>query len=583
MAKFKKDGKEANQHLLERFEYASDRKQKNFETMATYAYNYYEGSQWLSGEIDKLEQEERLPTKLNYVFKIMNTISGNERQNRNDLYVYPLEGGDVDMANILNYLFKYIKKNNNLDWLFSNGNMDGFLTGQGWFKNWIDIDENHKPEIKISKRSPLVMYFDPDSIAYDLSDCKDMFEAVWWGKERLKKLYPEHKNEIDGWASDKNVGERKLYVNDDRDMVRVVDAEYKVYEKKPFWFDGKVFHEKEVKNSRKIYHSIPKIKYKRFFGDIVLEEMENPYGCDGYSYSMVCPYFINGRGVSVFEQIRDFQDIINKSHSQFMDALNRQLGVGILYEEGAIEDEDMLVEFRNGGIGKVPAGAISGNKMEIVKPAEYPAAHAATVKDAVVQMKEVVGITEVFEGFAPGRIESGLGVQILKRQSGLVFEEPTDNIRMTQIEVGRKILNQIKRYWSTDKVVRIVGEDGNFNDIIIENTEIRTATIDKKTGDVVEQNSIGNKLKEGKYDFVIDVNQPSVTARQYNLLLGIEIFKVLPDPRLIPLLVGMTDFPHKDEWIATLTQAVQEQGVSPDGDNGALNQLLQQNQGEMSG
>jgi len=574
------EGKQANQHLLERFEYASDKKGQFFDKSCENAYKYYNGTgHWLAGEIEKLEGEDRLPTKLNFIFKILNTISGNERQNRNDLHIFPMENGDVDMSNILNFLFKYVKKNNNLDWLSSDVAMDSFLTGQGWYKNYIEIDELFKPEIKIKKRSPKLMYFDPDSITYDLSDAKDVFEAVWQSKDRLKQQYPKLKREIDSWYSDKNISERDLYVDEKKDMVRVIDAEYKVYERKPFWFDGTNLSEEPGKG-KKIYHTIEKVKFKRFFGDVVLEEMEDPYGCGGFSYTPLFPYFVNGQGVSIFEQIVDVQDIINKSHSQFMDALNRQLGVGVLYEEGAVEDEDVFVDFRSGGIGKVPAGAISGGKIKLTDPPEYPAAHAKTVTDAITLMKEVVGITEVFEGFAPGRIESGLGVQILKRQSGLVFEQPTDNIRMTQINMGRKILNQIRKFWSTDKITRIVGEDGNYNDIAIESGEIRTSEVDKNTGDIKNIKTLPNNLKEGKYDFVIDVNQPSVTARQYNLLLGIEIFKTVPDPRLIPLLVDMTDFPHKDEWIATLTQAVEEQGIDAGGDSGQLNALLQQNQGE---
>ena len=85
--------------------------------------------------------------------------------------------------------------------------------------------------------------------------------------------------------------------------------------------------------------------------------------------------------------------------------------------------------------------------------------------------------------------------------------------------------------------------------------------IDKNTGEALGDNQVfSNKLKEGKYDFTIDVNQPSATAKQYNLLLGMEIFKVVQDPRLIQLLINLTDFPYKEEWIQTLTQSM-EQGL----------------------
>jgi hypothetical protein len=567
---------------LKRWVYARDMRQQHWDNVARRAYDYYNGlGHWTFEEQRYLFKQERPPYRLNFIFKWMNVVSGNERQNRNELWIYPMEGGDVKMASVYNYILKYIKKENNLDWKTSQAVLDGFLTGYGWLKNELEFDENLDLQIKVGWVNPMLMYYDPDSIEYDLSDAQDVFEAVWVKKEDLKERYPKLAPNISAWYKDAPA-EADLYVNRNKDMCRVVDA-YKrsvKYEKK--YFDktnGKIYSE-GGKDRDAFNAPTPIIKFQRLFGDVVLEEMDNPHGLNDFPYTMICPFFIKGQAVALMDQVVDIQDIINKSYSTLMDILNRQPKSGGLVEEGAV-DEDTLEAMRAGEWKFVPPGTISGNKIMKWDAGQYPQAHAEVLNSAVEYGKYILGITDVWEGVAPGRVESALGLQLLRQQSVLSFEQAVDNVRTSQISLGRKLLKQINQYWGLDKTLRLLGEEGELIELNITPETVSIDKIDKQTGETLEEGEpMTNVLNKGKYDFTIDLNQPSTTVRQWNMYLALEITKLIQDPitqaRAIAKVIDMTDFPKKDEWKAIIEEAAQMGALTSGAQIDQLGQAISQ-------
>ena len=590
---------ESKPFILERWEYAKDQKEKYFDLNARENYGYYDGTgHWTADEVAKLTEEDRPITTLNFIFKAINALIGNEIANRNGLYIYPTENGDIQMANIMNYAFKYISQRSKLDWRFTQANIDGYITGMGFLKNMVSIDRDGTVGIFVKHINPLLIYLDPDSIEYDISlDAQDIHEVAYIPKRELINRYPNYKKEIEQFY-DGNFDGHDLYVDEDNELCTVIYSEYKKYEKEKYWIvdnkivrydkDRKIWYDNlgnQYKNNitvgkRMFINVVPKIYGVWHFGDIELEpEILNPYGCgeDQYSYTLDSPYFVKGVGVSPIDQIKSIQDIINKSYAQSLDILNRQPKVGGLYESNAVEDPEELEEISRTGKW-IEVKDI--NRIKVVDPPIYPGAHMAAVKDSISLLKEILGLPEIFLGEAPGRVESGLGLQILKRQSGIAFEAPADNLRYTQIMVGKKLINQIKEFWSIGKLMRIVGDDGNFTDVNIQGNTITVQNIDKNTGEPIgEELTLRNRLKNSDYDLVVDVNSPSPTQQMVNQMMAVQLFNQLPDPRLVPLLIDMLNFPNKEKWKQALTQMAQEgnmpQSMNNQG-NGNIIDLIKQ-------
>jgi hypothetical protein len=557
-------------YLLERWEYSRDRKKEYFETACKENYRYYDGTgHWTEAEVKDLASDDRPATVMNYVFKLINTFVGNEIQNRNDIHVFPMEGGDVAMANILNYGYKFVKNNSRLDWKFTQAHLDGLISSQGWIMNKIKFDRQGRPLINIMNKNPLMVYFDPDSIELDLSDCQDVFESEFVFKPELIKKFPQFEKQITKFAS-ADIDDHGVYVDRKKDLVRVLYCEYMKWEKQPYYVvripNGGFKYMKEQPKRGEIpsgatvtkeFDTVAQSYGTRILGDIELEEpIKNPYGCgnDKFSYTLISPYFVAGRGVSIVDQFKSMQDMINKSYSQAVDILNRQPKVGGLFEEGAIDDPDELDEIARSGKW-LPVKNI--DKIKILDPPDYPVAHMKLLAETIEYIKEIVGTPDVFMGEAPGRVESGLGIQILRRQAGLTFEMPADNLRLGQIEVGRKIMNQMMEFWSRDKFMRIAGDDGNYQEVSIKPTQIKVTDTDRKGNVVGEPESFTNRLRDGEYDFVVDVTQPTITQRMHNQMIATQLFQMVPRPELAPMLIDMLDFPQKDKWKEALGQAAQ--------------------------
>lgn len=547
--------------IIERFEYALEKRDEYWSDNAALNFSYYDGTgHWSADEVAKLNKEERPITKINLIFKAINTMSGNEIQNRNDMFAFPVEGGDVKMANIVNHGLKYIKRKNNMPWHFTQSVVDGFISGQGWIKNSVRPDPNGEMKIVVKKKNPLVMYFDPASVELDLSDCHDIHESIWLDIEEISARWPDKAQDIKSFSTAAGKDRVDVYYNRDRNLGRVIYSEFREWKRvtryqlqnnetgEVEWFDQS--RKPGWKQLKKLPVIRPSVKGVWHFGSIQLEEeITNPHGCgdENFSYTGVFPYFVNGEGVSAVEQVRSVQDVVNKSYSQALDILNRQQKTGGFYEKGAVDNAEKLKEVSESGnwievkdVNKIKEGELP----------QYPHAHMQTMGDSINLSDSVLGLTEVFQGDAPGRVESGIGIQILRKQAGLPFEGPSDNLRWAMIEVERKLIKQFSEFWSRKKFMRLTGESG-YEDVYINGPSITVSSLDKD-GNVEKEETFDNKLKDVEYDLALDVNAPSVTQRQFNQILGLEIFRQLPDPRLVPLLIDLMDFPNKDQWKQTV-------------------------------
>ncbi|MGQ4895061.1 MAG: hypothetical protein ACP6IQ_10615, partial [Candidatus Njordarchaeia archaeon] len=285
--------------VLEWWEYAKEQREKYFDQNSRENYGYYDGTgHWTADEIRILTAENRPITKLNFIFKAINALSGNEISNRNNLYIYPRENSDVQMANIMNYAFKYIIQQNHLDWRFTQANLDGYITGMGFMKNFVFIEDDGTIGIGVKHVNPLLIYLDPDSIEYDISiDAQDIHEVVYLPKKELINRYPQFKKDIEDFYN-ANFDGHDLYVDEDNELCTVIYSEYKKYEKEQYWivenkiirydkrrkiwYDnlGNEYRQNPTVGKRTFIDIKPKIYGVWHFGDIELEpEVLNPFGC----------------------------------------------------------------------------------------------------------------------------------------------------------------------------------------------------------------------------------------------------------------------------------------------------------------
>ena len=154
--------------------------------------NFYKGVQWDSKDVTKLDAEDRPHLTFNQIFPVINLISGYQRQNRQDIKVYPKKGGMKQIADVLTAVAKNISDTSNSEYLTSMVFYDGIISGKAWFD--LDISYDDEPingEIIMRRASPFDIIEDPNCSDYDTNACKYIIKTHWWDKEAIKLAYPK--------------------------------------------------------------------------------------------------------------------------------------------------------------------------------------------------------------------------------------------------------------------------------------------------------------------------------------------------------------------------------------------------------
>ena len=147
-------------------------------------FKYYRGKQWTEKTKGILRTQGRPPLTFNKIKPVIRNISGWQRQNRQDLVVLPRRGGIQPIAEVLTEILKYHYDAALADWKISQMFQDGIIGGKGWLA--IDINYESDPingELFLRRENPLMVYEDPYSQNYDMSDAKYIFRTSWVDKE----------------------------------------------------------------------------------------------------------------------------------------------------------------------------------------------------------------------------------------------------------------------------------------------------------------------------------------------------------------------------------------------------------------
>ena len=168
---------------------------KDYRARARKALRFYFGDQWDSATATALENAGKPALVINKVKPIVRTLSGYMRQNRKDLRVAPRRGGVHVVASVYTELLKYIYDISYADWYNAMAFTDGVIGGKGFVS--IDRDFDRDPitgDIVITREDPFLIYEDPYSQRYDLTDARFIFRGRWMDVAQINMMFPKTKD-----------------------------------------------------------------------------------------------------------------------------------------------------------------------------------------------------------------------------------------------------------------------------------------------------------------------------------------------------------------------------------------------------
>jgi hypothetical protein len=556
-----------------------------YREQARKSYKFYFGEQW---EAD-LERKMRLEGKPSLVFNkikpIIRTLSGYQRQNRRDIRVAPRRGGAQTVASIYTELIKYVMDISYCDWYSAYMFVDGIIGGKGWLS--VDVDYSRDPlsgDLNVMREDPFLILEDPFSQKYDLSDARYIFRSRWIDKKMTEKMFPKVKDlQID--LEKEGLGNVEIQTDGFSDIEKVYNFEiaksrylikecwYRDYNSQKFLVSasGELIDigsedEELIKNIlvsrpdlRTIERVMPRLKMAIILGNQIIHEEDDPYnGANRFPIVRFANELIYAEKPMVRGEVEDIispQEEHNKRKSQALHHLNSSASSGFIVEKGAMSADELR---KLESIGSRPGITIAVEDGKLgaiqrINPAPLSDGHINLAGIADADMKAISGVNADLLGMDKTQSQSGVAMEMRRRQ-GLINQEPVfDNNDFTNRVLGDTLLDIIRKteVYTTEEIVSIVGN--------------KVVTLDGKSvsADVIRAFM---KTRKGMYSVAMSDQQNNPTMRMAQFQDMISAVKEAGIPVPPEMIVDSSDWDFKDKWSEWFKQqqAQQTQGMPQD-------------------
>ncbi len=481
--------------------------QKDWQTEATESYDFVAGRQWEPDDLAMLEEMNRPVVTFNRLTPLVDSVSGTEINNRQEVRYIPRKMGGVQVNEILTAAAKWIRDESDAEFEESHAFLDLVICGMGWTETRLETDEEPSGKVEIPRVDPLEMEWDPSARKRNLSDRRWQLRIRDVALDDAKTMFPDIEDESDlnaTWAMEPvgdtphDATEAKEYKHDQGDnrprspkKVRLVEAqwwEHEVYRLviDPFTQEKKQFNESEFKKLEQRVKKINKEQgasfevdsvkmrrkvYKRaFIGNVVLEVGASPGG-NMFTYNCMTGKLDRNKGLwyGIVRALKDPQRWANKWLSTTMHIMNSNAKGGLLAESDAFvntkkaeenwADPAAIVWLNKGGLSKIQQR----------EAFNFPLGFDKLMNFAVASIPDVSGINLNFMALTQGEEAATLDRQ--RKQTALtILAGLFDNLRRYRKEQGRLLLYYIITYIADGRLIRIT-EDENIKYIPLVHNE----------------------------------------------------------------------------------------------------------------
>ena len=137
-----------------RYIYARDKGHTEFVRKADRCENFVAGKQWDELDLAALRRTRRPALTINKILATLETIMGEQIENRSEVSFQPKSGSPQETAEALNKIWMHIAQQNQLEWARSDVFLDGLIRSRGFFDVRLNFDDNAFGEVRISPENP---------------------------------------------------------------------------------------------------------------------------------------------------------------------------------------------------------------------------------------------------------------------------------------------------------------------------------------------------------------------------------------------------------------------------------------------
>jgi len=491
----------------------------------------------------------------NRIRRIINMISGYQRQHRKSSIATPVLPNSQQGADDFTKLFYHVNNNGSVYELLSDGFEGALTTGMNLLSTWVDYRSDPvNGEIRVDNVSYNGYLIDPYFKNMDLTDCNNIWTRKYLTQNTVAGLLPDRKDEIKslrGWGNKDgkfqfmpesySYAMQDLLIYDEfwylssRNQVMLADVTTgEAMEWRGQDEDLEDFM-RFYPNIIKLDQEIPTVKLAIVVQGKVMYHGPNPLGIDKYPFTPIWAYYepqipyFPWRVQGVVRGIRDAQYLYNRRRMIELDMLESQIASGWKYKENAlVNPKDVFLQGQGKGLALKAEAQMTD--VEKIEPPQVPPSMIQLSELLGQEISQISGVNEELLGSAE---DDKAGILSMMRQgAGLTtLQVLFDNLDRAQKLLGQLHLDIIQSNWTPGKVQRILGKEPS--------------------------QEFYNRAF-AKYDVLVEEAPLTSTQKQLALRQALYLREIgIPVPS--SYLLKMANLPEKDELEKEITQIEQQQ------------------------
>jgi len=553
---------------------------------------FVNGDQWPVELQNSRNLESRPVLTINKLDGYCRQVVNQIRQQRPRPKVHGMNSqSDQKIAEIIQGLIRHIEANSNADNAYDSAADYAVRMGWGYIRIRTDYvrDDSFEQEIYIDPvDNPFSVYYDINSVLPDGSDAEKCLITTMVSKKDFEKMYPDA--DLMSFSQRGTGDSQSEWIT--KEDIRLAEYFYTVRnrEKLLLLSDGSSIFESDFKRSEELLTrggiypidermSVKKsIKWCKLTGVEVLEEGEWPgrYIPIIPVYGRHCLVGDKRKKFGMVRHAKDAQRMYNFWQTSLTESVALAPKAKFMMAEG--QDEGHENDWAQANVKSFPILRYKQTDIEgraapapvRLQPEPPPAGILASTAVIDDDIKTLMGI------FDPAQLKqgniSGKALNGQQQQVDLSNYDFYDNLTKSQCQVARVILDLIPKIYDTQRVLRIIGDDGKPELVTVNEL------------DAVNQ-VVNNNLAVGLYDVVMDTGPGYNSRRQAAVDAMTPILAA--DPNLMSQIGDLwfrnQDFPGADiiaDRLATLNPLAQldEKSDIPPQAQMALKQLQAQNE-----
>lgn len=561
------------------------------------------GEQWPEAVRKQREQDGRPCLTINRLPAFIRQVTNDARQNKPSIKYHPVgDGADEGTAKVLGGLTRNIEYASNADVAYDNGLDNAVSGGFGYWRVVTEYagDDVFDQDIGIEPiKNPLTVYGDPMSSCADSSDWNECFVTEMWSRTAFEKKWPEadpvhfEANSHDtagGWFTGEDVRVAEWWTREDVPATLLKLSNGMVMHQEQYDAIKDLLDVQSITIADTRPTTTKQVTQRIITGAEILET--NKWAG---KYIPIVPVYgdevmVDGERhfLSLVRFAKDPQQNFNywRTASTELVALAPKIpfigAVGQFATDAAkwgtantathpYIEYDMVIE---DGVAAPPP-----QRQQFAGPPAGALQEAANSSD---DMKAVMGLFDASMG-AQSNETSGRAILARQREGDVSTFNFTDNLSRAIRHTGRIIADLIPKTYSTERIIRVIHEDGTNKNVAINGAQMPqpapATTPEEQQKQAEEMQAITRvyDLTTGKYDVTCESGPSYTTKRQEAATQMIEFMRAVPAAGQVigDLLAKNLDWPGADDIAERLKSMLPPQAQ---GQNPQLQQAQQQMQ-----